>query len=268
MTSRHHLPIFPLPDLVLFPHTLLPLHVFEPRYRAMTTDALARDRRLAIVGLKAGYEPDYTGRPPVHAVAGVGRIIQCERLASGRFNMILRGEGRVRLARELPTDTLYRVVEADELAEEGGDGEEVPALVDLVKRTCRHILQAVRRPPPRWSALAGPAEPGVLCDQVASALIPAPAARQALLEERTSSPAAAAARGAVTPAQAAAGWLSGCAGRAAGVLLALALLAVALARRRRRGAMGLARRPHPRPVRARDGRRSPPGTAFAKASGP
>lgn len=183
MTSRHHLPIFPLPDLVLFPHTLLPLHVFEPRYRAMTTDCLARDRRLVIVGLKAGYEPDYYGRPPVHAVAGVGRIIQCERLASGRFNMILRGEGRVRLARELPTDTLYRVVEAEDLAEGGNDGAEVPTLVDLVKRTCRHILQAVKRATPEMEALTEAAEPGVLCDQVASALIPTPDVRQILLEE-------------------------------------------------------------------------------------
>ena len=56
-------PIFPLPDLAFFPHTLLPLHIFEPRYRAMVTDSLARDRRLAIVGLKPGYESSYEGRP-------------------------------------------------------------------------------------------------------------------------------------------------------------------------------------------------------------
>ena len=104
--------------------------------------------------------PDYYGRPPVHAVAGVGRIIQCERLASGRFNMILRGEGRVRLERELPTDTLYRLVEAEDLAEGGSDGAEVPALVDLVKRTCRHILQAVKRATPEMEALTEAAEPG------------------------------------------------------------------------------------------------------------
>ncbi len=169
--------------MVLFPHTLLPLHIFEPRYRAMTADCLARDRRLIIAGLKAGYEPDYYGRPPVHAVAGVGRIIQCERLASGRFNMILRGEGRVRLARELPTDTLYRVVEAEDLSEERGDGEEVPDLLELVKRTCRHILKAVKRATPEMDVLTEAADAGVLCDQVASALIPTPAVRQALLEE-------------------------------------------------------------------------------------
>jgi Lon protease-like protein len=184
VTSRLHLPIFPLPDLVLFPHTLLPLHIFEPRYRAMIADCLARDRRLAIAGLRAGYEPDYYGRPPVFAVSGVGRIVQCERLASGRFNLILRGEGRVRIERELPTDTLYRIVEATELAEVGAERDTVPALLDLVKRTCRHILQAVKRDTPEMEAtLAEATAPGMLCDQVAAAVIPTPAARQALLEE-------------------------------------------------------------------------------------
>ena len=184
MASRLHLPIFPLPDLVLFPHTLLPLHIFEPRYRAMIADCLARDRRLVIAGLRPGYEPDYYGRPPVFAVAGVGRIVQCERLASGRFNLILRGEGRVRIERELPTDTLYRLVEATELAEVGADRDTVPALLDLIKRTCRHILQAVKRATPEMEAtLAEATAPGMLCDQVAAAVIPTPAARQALLEE-------------------------------------------------------------------------------------
>jgi Lon protease-like protein len=184
VTSRLHLPIFPLPDLVLFPHTLLPLHIFEPRYRAMIADCLARDRRLVIAGLRPGYEPDYYGRPPVFAVAGVGRIVQCERLASGRFNLILRGEGRVRIERELPTDTLYRLVEATELAEVGADRDTVPPLLELIKRTCRHILQAVKRATPEMEAtLAEATAPGMLCDQVAAAVIPTPAARQALLEE-------------------------------------------------------------------------------------
>ncbi|HEU5189734.1 MAG TPA: LON peptidase substrate-binding domain-containing protein [Methylomirabilota bacterium] len=184
MASRQHLPIFPLPDLVLFPHTLLPLHIFEPRYRAMTADCLGRDRRLAIVGLKPGYEPDYHGRPAVYPVAGVGRIVQCERLASGRFNMVLRGEGRVRIARELPTDTLYRIVEAEEMPEVGAERETVPPMVELARKTCRHILHAVKRATPEMEAALGEqVAPAVLCDQIASALVPVPEARQALLEE-------------------------------------------------------------------------------------
>ena len=99
-------PIFPLPDLAFFPHTLLPLHVFEARYRAMVTDCLARDKRMAVVALKPGYESAYEGKPAVYQIAGVGRIIQCERLASGRFTILLAGEKRIRIDRELPADAL------------------------------------------------------------------------------------------------------------------------------------------------------------------
>ncbi len=184
MATRHYVPIFPLPDLALFPNTLLPLHIFEPRYRAMVTDCLARDRRLAVVGLKAGYEGDYAGRPAVHEVAGLGRIVKCERLATGRFNLLLKGEARVRIERELPSDTLYRLVRSVELQDAGGERAAVPPLLDEVKRACRRILEAVRRATPEMEeTLAAAAAPGVLCDQVASAVIPSPAARQALLEE-------------------------------------------------------------------------------------
>lgn len=184
MATRHYVPIFPLPDLALFPNTLLPLHIFEPRYRAMVTDSLARDRRLAIVGLKPGYQGDYAGRPAVHEVAGLGRIVKCERMATGRFNILLKGEMRVRIERELPSDTLYRLAQSVELPDAGAERDAVPSLLDEVKRACRRILKAVRRATPEMEeTLAAAAAPGILCDQVASAVIPSPAVRQALLEE-------------------------------------------------------------------------------------
>jgi Lon protease-like protein len=184
VATRHYVPIFPLPDLALFPNTLLPLHIFEPRYRAMVTDCLARDRRLAMVGLKPGYDGDYAGRPAVHEVAGLGRIVKCERLATGRFNILLKGEVRVRIERELPSDTLYRLVQSVELEDAGAERDTVPPLLDEVKRACRRILEAVRRATPEMEeTLAAAAAPGILCDQVASAVIPSPAVRQALLEE-------------------------------------------------------------------------------------
>ena len=77
------IPIFPLPEVVFFPETVLPLHVFEPRYRQMIADCLAGDRWLAVAMLRAGWEKDYQGRPPVHGVAGAGEIIQAEMLADG-----------------------------------------------------------------------------------------------------------------------------------------------------------------------------------------
>ena len=184
MPAQVSLPIFPLPDLTFFPHTMLPLHIFEARYRAMITDCLSRDRRLAVVGLLPGYEASYEGKPAVHAVCGVGRIVQWERLASGRFNLLLRGEGRVRIDRELPTDTLYRMVAATPLAETGADGAAVAVLSTRVKARCWQILSALgRSSEDLQTMMEGLDQPAELCDQVASALIPTPSTRQALLEE-------------------------------------------------------------------------------------
>jgi hypothetical protein len=178
------LPIFPLPDLTFFPHTVLPLHVFEPRYRAMIHDCLARDRRLAVVGLKPGYEDSYEGKPAVHAIGGAGEIVQCERLATGRFNILLKGDTRVRIERELPADTLYRMTESTPLADVGGDGPDVAGLMNEIKSRCSQVLKAVDRSSARVEeAIGAAATPGVLADQVASALVPSPALRQRLLEE-------------------------------------------------------------------------------------
>ena len=181
--TRIFLPIFPLPELTFFPHTLLPLHVFEARYRTMVMDCLARDKRMAVVGLKPGYEPAYEGKPAVYPVAGVGRIVQCERLATGRFNILLKGEGRVRIDRELPSDTLYRMTAGSLLGETGAERDGVGALAARVTGRCLGILRAVNRPTAEMEkALAG-AAPGTVCDRIASAIIPEAAARQALLEE-------------------------------------------------------------------------------------
>jgi Lon protease-like protein len=178
------LPIFPLPELTFFPHTMLPLHIFEARYRAMITDCLARDRRLAVVGLKPGYEAGYEGKPAVYEITGVGRILQWERLPTGRFNVLLRGEARARIDRELPTDTLYRMVAATRLDETGATNPGVPALAGRVRARCRQVLSAVGRSGPNLLAtIEALQQPGELCDQVAAALIPVPTTRQALLEE-------------------------------------------------------------------------------------
>lgn len=181
---RVHIPIFPLPDLTFFPHTLLPLHVFEPRYRALVADCLSRPRRLAVVALKAGYEEAYAGKPPVEGTAGAGRIVRWERLASGRYNILLKGECRVRIEGELPSDTLYRIARGTVLEETGADRPTVPDLVVEVKERCRQILRAVGRSTEALEeALRGTAPPGALCDQLASAMLPVARMRQELLEE-------------------------------------------------------------------------------------
>ena len=181
--TQVYVPIFPLPNLIFFPHTLLPLHVFEARYRAMVTDCLARDRRMAVVALKPGYESAYDGKPAVYQIAGVGRIVQCERLASGRFNILLEGERRIRIDRELPADTLYRMVAATPLGEIGAEGDGVGTLTARVTGRCLGILRAVKRATAAMEESLAGAAPGAVCDRIASAVIPDADVRQALLEE-------------------------------------------------------------------------------------
>ena len=105
--------LFPLPNLVMFPHVLQPLHVFEPRYREMVEEALADDRLIAMALLAPGWEADYEGRPRLHAVACLGRIASHQRLDDGRFNLLLAGLRRARLLRELPPDKLFREAEVE-----------------------------------------------------------------------------------------------------------------------------------------------------------
>src|SRR5438552_18936945 len=96
------LPIFPLPNVVLFPNVFLPLRIFEPRYREMVGDALDSDRLIGMVLLKPGWEPDYQGRPDVYGVGCSGVITHDERLTDGRFNIVLRGLDRFRVVAEEP----------------------------------------------------------------------------------------------------------------------------------------------------------------------
>jgi uncharacterized protein len=94
------LPLFPLPNVVLFPNVFLPLHIFEPRYREMVADAIDTDRLIGMVLLRPGWEHDYEGRPPVYPIGCSGVITHLERLQDGRFNLVLRGVERFRIVEE------------------------------------------------------------------------------------------------------------------------------------------------------------------------
>ena len=94
------LPLFPLPNVVLFPNVFLPLHIFEPRYREMMSDALASDRMIGMVLLRPGWERDYEGRPPIYPVGCSGVLTHHERLPDGRYNLVLRGIERFRVLDE------------------------------------------------------------------------------------------------------------------------------------------------------------------------
>jgi Lon protease-like protein len=100
--------VFPLPQLVLFPHVHLPLHVFEPRYRALLEDAMARDRRFVMAILKPGYEDNYYGNPEVYPLACAGRVVKHQELPDGCSDLVLRGERVVHLE-EFVNDSPFRV---------------------------------------------------------------------------------------------------------------------------------------------------------------
>jgi Lon protease-like protein len=101
--------LFPLPNLVLFPHVLQPLHIFEPRYRQLMADALAEDRMMALALLRPGWEENYDKQPPIHPVVCIGKILNEQKLPDGRYNLMLQGLCRARIDNELHTDRLYRV---------------------------------------------------------------------------------------------------------------------------------------------------------------
>ena len=109
-------PIFPLPNVVLFPTVCLPLHIFEPRYREMVADALEGDRIIGMALLRPGWEEQYEGRPPIYPVGCAGLITHAERLPDGRYNIVLRGLEKFRVLREHDRRP-YRLADVDPIME-------------------------------------------------------------------------------------------------------------------------------------------------------
>jgi uncharacterized protein len=120
------IPIFPLEVTMLFPGVSRPLHIFEPRYRAMVADALKGDRVIGMTTLKPGYEADYQGRPPIYEVGCAGVIADVEELPGGRFNIVLRGVVKFRVTSE-DESRPYRLARIEAMPE-ALDGEERAAL--------------------------------------------------------------------------------------------------------------------------------------------
>jgi hypothetical protein len=119
------IPVFPLPNVVLFPNVFLPLHIFEPRYRAMVREALAGDRIIGMVLLQPGYEADYEGRPPVYGVGCAGVITHSELLPDGRFNIVLRGLEKFRITSE-DGGKPYRIAQVESISEDLPESDRTP----------------------------------------------------------------------------------------------------------------------------------------------
>ncbi len=175
------LKVFPLPASVLLPGMAMGLHVFEPRYRALTRDALEGDGVLAIPMLASGWEPDYLGRPPLRPLAGVGVIERNEKLADGRYNLLVRGVARVRIVEEHLQVRPYREVRA-ELAAEVPARDSLPS--DTLRRLLLEVCQGLSRDAASLVAreAAKAQDAGSLCDVIAAALFEDAGTLQAVLE--------------------------------------------------------------------------------------
>jgi Lon protease-like protein len=135
------LSIFPLPGALLFPRAHLPLHIFEPRYRALVSDAMARDRRIGMVQPRDA-EPL---RPALFDIGCVGHIVDIEALEDGRFNLVLKGLTRFRIARELDVSTPFRQVEAETIPFAADEQEPDPLGIALradLEREARRYADA------------------------------------------------------------------------------------------------------------------------------
>ncbi len=175
--------LFPLPNLVFFPHQLLPLQVFEARYRALVEDALQTGRLIGVPRLQPGYEADYEGCPAIHRVFGIGRILEHRRLPDGRFVVVLQGVDRVRLVREIQGEA-FRVAEVEALAD-------FPAAVNLAPLRSAVTLEGerlLRREEAGAAQLItrakGMKTGAASRDYIEADLIQDPDERQALLENR------------------------------------------------------------------------------------
>lgn len=175
------LPLFPL-STVLFPGALLPLHIFEPRYRAMVRDALDSHRVLAVVLVTDPDRRDVHGHPEIAKVAGAGVIVDHVELPSGRFNILLRGRARVSLDEELPFgDKLYRRARASVIVPPAG--EAAPADLSALVSAAAAFTSRVRERDPSFDfTLPKDAPAGVVADLCAHHLVLDTRERQAALE--------------------------------------------------------------------------------------
>ncbi len=143
MSLPDSIPIFPLPNVVLFPEVELPLHIFEPRYREMVADAMAGDGLIGMVLLRPQWGKDYYEAPPVYPIGCVGRIEQHEALADGRSNLVLRGERAFEIRSEIEGRT-YR--QARVSWREADSGEPAAGVGDTLRASVLRLLQRAGKP--------------------------------------------------------------------------------------------------------------------------
>jgi Lon protease-like protein len=185
--ALRRMPVFPLSGVVLFPHALLPLHIFEPRYRKLTKDVLAGHKLMA-VALQLEEEAvamAADGMPPRFAtVAAVGEVVMAQELPDGRYNIVLRGRARIRVDEELVSDEPYRLVAATEIPDDPSDD---PSELLDAEASLRSLITGLADALPEGGELlkqvvAAQSSPTELANVAAAALVSEPQRRQRLLE--------------------------------------------------------------------------------------
>ncbi len=173
------IPVFPLPDTVLFPGVFLPLHIFEMRYREMIRDSLAGDRLVGVSLLKPGWDRDLSGRPAIYGVGCVGLISHVEALSDGRYNLVLRGVEKYRVIGEEPPLRAYRRASVEYVSEQMTAAER--EAVSRQKHRLERLLSSAAESPER------PFPSNLSDEEVINALAQyldlEPIERQALLEQ-------------------------------------------------------------------------------------
>lgn len=181
------IPIFPLPSVVLFPRIVQPLHIFEPRYLEMFTEALDNQGRIAMALLKPGFENNYFGSPEIHPVVAVGSIITYEARDDGTYDVVLLGDKRARVEREIG-GKIYRRGALDELEEtSSGSREDRANLRTNMEALLEAAIQDMKEENKGLALLqrsfAEESSFGFLVDFLAYHFIKDPEFQQSLLEE-------------------------------------------------------------------------------------
>lgn len=176
-------PVFPLPNVVLFPHTYLPLHIFEPRYREMVHDASSRDQCIGMALLKDGWEDAYEESPPMFEQGVVGRMVSVKKMPDGRYNIILQGLRRC-LYEEHDVSTSYRQATISLLPEDSSETLDSALLVHLAGAAKEYLL--LQKADDQYQLISsGKMSDRVLVNSLSAGLDFSPDEKQFLLESET-----------------------------------------------------------------------------------
>ena len=180
-----HARLFPLPNLVMFPHVMQPLHIFEPRYRALLQESLADDRMIGMTVLAPGWESDYEGRPPILPVGCLTRIASHQPQADDRSNVLLFGVQRIRIVRELPARHPFREAEVEFLEDlyPAGGVPQRPLVQKKLVQAFRKVLPQLDVSEPLELLLGNELSLGILTDMICYALDLDMAVKTALLAD-------------------------------------------------------------------------------------